>query len=131
MEMNDVKPVELENTGKIDLPRTNINVEKYIGTNAVIEKITELQGKYGYFVEIETNVLEEIEKNDGTKILLRAKKRIGLQTDINGNIGWGEGTQMDIFLKKHNVEHYKDLIGKTVKVQTVTSKKDGRDYLTI
>lgn len=114
--------------GEIELP--SIDISQYIGRDTKIERIKEKKGQYGFYIIVETEVIDTIEKTNKEKIELRASRIFGLQQDENGNIGWAKDTKLYVFLKKYKVTHYRDLVGLTVKVQTVTNKKDNKDYLT-
>lgn len=118
--------VELEDTGEIELPK--IDVSKYIGNLAKIEEVTEHKGKYGYFIRIATSIIDTIEGGKDP-IKLRASKLFSLFQDKNGKIGWGKDTKLGLYLKKMNVKHYNDLVGKEVKVQSQTND-NGVDFLT-
>ena len=72
--------------------------------------------------------LEEKNK-DGKPIVLKASRMFGLQTDAQKNIGWGEKTQLGVFLKKKGVKHYRELVGREVQITSVTNSKDEKDYL--
>ena len=118
--------VQLEDTGEIELPQ--IDVSKYVGKKAKIESVTEHQGQFGYYIKIQSEVLDTIEGGK-EPIHLRASRVFGLQEDAEGKIGWGKDTNLGVFLKKKKVGHYKDLVGLEVVVQTQTSKKNQKDYL--
>lgn len=113
--------VELEDTGEIELPK--IDVQKYIGREAKIELVTEHKGDFGYYVKVQTKIVDTIEGGK-EPIELRASKIFGLHQDKNGKIGWGKDTVLGKYLAKMNVKHYKDLVGKTIKVQTRTSNNN-------
>jgi len=123
---NQDSTVELKDTGEIELPQ--IDVSKYIGKKAKIEQVTEHTGQYGFYIKIQTVVLDTIEGGK-EPIALRASRVFGLQEDAEGKIGWGKDTNLGVFLKKKNVKHYKDLVGLEVVVQTQISKKNQKDYL--
>jgi len=122
------KEVHLKGTKEIELP--SIDVSAYIGKDAEIETVTEHEGQFGFFILVKTNVLDTIEVPNKEPIELRASRLFSLQQDDEGNIGWGKNTQLGMYLKKMKVEHYEGLIGKDVKVQTMTNKKNGKEYLT-
>ncbi len=130
---NENQRVELGNkvVGERELP--SIDVSKYVGRDAKIEKVEEYQGALGYYVKIETEVVDTLKdmKDQKTKepIQLRGSRIFGLQTLDDGTICWGNKTKLAVFLKKMNVKHYKELVGKSVKIQTVTNKDDNKDYL--
>ena len=113
--------VTLENTGLIDLPQ--FDCKPFIGKEVKIAKVTEHQGSFGYYVKVETEVVTQFNGND-----IAASKIFGLQEDAEGKIGWGKDTKLGVYLVKNKVDHYKDLVGKTVILQTKTSK-DGIDFL--
>jgi len=117
--------VDIEIKGKIDLPKLDIDYQKYIGQESKIDSVETHEGSFGYFVKVTSEVVDTIE-NPADKekpIELRATGIFGLQTDANGDIGWGEDTKLDKYLKKMGVSHFNELPGKTFKVQT----KDGKD----
>lgn len=118
--------IHLKDTGEIELP--TIDVSKYVGKKAELEKITEHKGRYGYYVKVQSEIIDIIE--GGKKpIELRASRIFGLQEDEHKKIGWGKKTKLGLFLKKMKVDHYKDLAGKEVVVQSMTNK-NGVDFLT-
>ena len=127
-EESKTKEVTLDETSEIVLPK--IDVQKYIGNETKIEKVTEYQGEWGYYVKVETKVIDTIEGGD-EPLELRATKILGLQTDKDGKVGWGKDTKMGVFLKHMGVDHYNNLIGKAVKVQTHINPKAGKEYLTV
>ncbi len=111
--------------GKIELPR--IDLKQYIGKSSKIELVTEHKGNYGFYVKVQSEIIDTWK---GVKdIELRASVILGLHEDKEGNLGWDDSTKMGIFLKKMNVKHYRELIGKEVVVQTRTNK-EGLDFLT-
>ena len=120
----DLRKVHLGATREIELPK--LDVKEYIGNRALIESVEECEGKHGYYVRVQTAPVATIGEK---KIELRASKIFGLQQDAEGNHGWGRDTKLGVFLKKMNVPHYNDLVGKEVIVQTQASK-DGVDFLT-
>jgi hypothetical protein len=123
------KQVELSGTREIELPQ--IDISKYIGKKTKIEKVTEHEGNFGYFVKVESEVVDTLEVKDkeGNPIQLRASRIFGLQEDAAGQVGWGAKTKLGVFLKKMGVAHYNDLKGKEVIVQSTLSKEDGKEYL--
>ncbi len=126
METTELKRVHLGATTEIELPR--LDVTQYIGRRALIDRVEECEGDYGYFVRVETQPVDTI--GQGEKLReLRASQLFGLQKDALGKVGWGKNSKMGKFLEKMNVPHYRDLVGREVIVQTRTSK-DGMDFLT-
>jgi hypothetical protein len=112
--------------GKIDLPK--IEIEKYIGKKATIEKVGTYEGQYGPYVKIETEVVDTFGSGERA-VELRASKILGLQQDENGKWGYGDGTKLDLFLKKYKVTDIKQLIGTEVILQSVTAKNES-EFLT-
>lgn len=128
-EQTNLKRVELGDqvVGEIELPK--IDITPYIGKKVMIENVTENEGAFGYFVKVETLPLETVGTGDKA-IEIKASRIFGLQTDEQGRIGWGKDTNLGVFLAKMGVKHYRELKGKEVIVQSVTNKKDKKDYLT-
>ncbi len=117
--------VQLDNTGEIELPK--LDVTKYIGTKAKIASVTEHKGNYGFYIRVATDVIDTVGDGDN-KIELKPSRIFGLQSDSTGRIGWGADTKLGAFLKKMQVAHYRDLVGKEVIVQTQTN--NDTDFLT-
>jgi len=138
---------ELDSAEEIELPP--LDVSKYIGQDNFIESIEERKGQYGFYVKVLSKPVDEGQKE------IRASKIFGLMQDENKKWGWGPKSALGLFLKKHKVTHYKNLVGSPqayemkkdeksgetyrrisgtakikIKIQTRTSKADGRDYLT-
>lgn len=124
VEKTQDKKVDVELT-QIELPK--IDVTKYIGKKVKIADSNIYQGQFGLYLKVETETLETIGTGDNKKEI-RASKILGIQQDADGIYGYGEGTKLDLFLKKMKVTDHKDLKGKIVIVQTQTSK-DGTDFL--
>ena len=117
---------EKKGIGVIELP--SLDITKNIGKKSFIESTETYKGQYGYFLKVETDVIDTIDTKDG-KQDIKASRIFGLFEDKNGNIGWGENTTLGIYLKKMNVNHFNELIGKEVIIQSITNKTDGKDYL--
>jgi len=122
---NELKEVSLGQTQEIELPK--LEVEKYIGKKIKIANVKELDGKYGYCIKAETEVLETLPREEG-EVEIRAGRIFGLQKDKDGKVGWGKDTKLGQFLQKMGASHYRDLVGKEVTVQSKTGK-DGKDFL--
>lgn len=112
--------------GKIDLPK--VDVSKYIGTKAKIDSPLTYEGKFGIYVKVQTKIVDTLGKGE-KKIELRGSKILGLQQDSDGIYGYGEGTKLDLFLKKYKCKELKELVGKEVVLQTQSSDS-GTDFLT-
>jgi hypothetical protein len=116
--------------GEIELPK--FDVSKYVGKMVAIEEVTEHEGEYGYFIKVVTQPLEVVTRkvdNVETETPIKASRVFGLQTDAEGNIGWGADTKLGIFLRKMKVSHYRELPSRAVQVQKQTNK-DGKEFLT-
>ena len=113
--------VELGEIGMIDLP--SFDPKPYIGKEVEIASATTHQGNFGYYVKVETEAVAEFGDKE-----IKASKIFGLQEDANGKVGWGEDTKLGVYLKKHKVAHFKDLVGKKVILQTRLNK-DGLEFL--
>ncbi len=134
----------LDDAGEIE--RKKFDPTQYIGKDSLIEYIEERQGKFGYYIILYSQPVDEGEME------IRATLILGLEEDENGKLGWPKESPMYNFLKKYNVSHYKDLIGNpvmipmkdkngkdirrisgypktAVKIQT-NKAKDGNEYLT-
>ena len=113
--------------GKIDLPK--VDVSQYIGKKAKIESADVYEGEYGMYVKILTNTVETI-GNGEKAIELKGSKILGLQQDETGKYGYGEGTKLDLFMKKYKATELKNLIGKEVILQTQQAKNSETEFLT-
>ena len=118
--------VELKETGEIELP--TIDVSQHIGKKSKIELVTTHKGEYGYYVKVQSKIIDTIEGGK-EPIQLRASRIFGLQEDAEGKIGWGAKTKLGLFLKKMGAKHYNDLVGMEITAQSQTSKQ-GTDFLT-
>jgi RNase P/RNase MRP subunit p29 len=117
--------------GQIELP--SLDISPYVGMKVKVAAVEEHEGNFGYYIKIVTETVATLTETDkeGKPISLTATRIFGLQTDKEGQIGWGEKTQLGTFLKKKSVKHYKDLVGKEVVTTSVTNSNDGKDYLSI
>ena len=121
---NEDKKVSVP-VGQIDLPK--IDVSKYIGMKAKIETADTYEGKFGLYVKVQTKTVEVIGKGD-KKVELKGSKIFGLQQDADGIYGYGKDTKLGLFLDKMKVKELKDLVGKTVILQSQTSDS-GTEFL--
>jgi len=122
-EMTEEKEVNIGPTGVVELEE--IDVEQYIGKEVRIENVTEHKGEYGYFIKVQTEVVDTLKSGKE----LKASRVFGLMQGKEGKIGWTESSKLGLYLKKMNANHYKDLVGKVVKIQTQLGK-DGKNYMT-
>jgi hypothetical protein len=111
--------------GGVDLPK--LDLDPYIGRDAKIELCEEFEGAFGPYIKLSTGVVESIKKTGGDgNIELRASKVLGLvrvEKDGKTVIGWGNESKTAAFLKAKGVTHYRELVGKSVKLQTQTNKE--------
>jgi len=114
--------VDINIAGQVELP--SIDITPYIGKKANIELITTHQGIHGYYVKVVTEVIAIVDE-----VEIRASKILGLYTDNDGLIGWGEKTVTGLFLKSMKVEKIEDLKGKEVYVRKHITKQ-GKEFLT-
>jgi hypothetical protein len=133
--------IDIPIKGVVELPQ--LDVSKYVGRKTVIDKVETFAGAFGYYLKVSTKVLDAkpidqngkpIKDKDGNAIELRATRVLGLST-VKGEdgaevVGWGAKTKTGQFMAKHGAEAPKDLVGKGVQVISITSTKDGKDYLT-
>jgi len=117
--------------GQIELP--SIDISPYVGKKVKIAAVTEHEGNFGYYIKVESETVATLNQKDkeGNPVVLKATRIFGLQTDVAGNIGWGEKTKLGNFLKKKKVAHYRDLVGVEVITTSVSNENDGKDYLSI
>jgi len=131
MPENQENQVELGDkvVGQIELP--SIDISPHVGKMIKVAEVKEYEGNFGYYIRITTETVANLEEEDreGNKIVLKASRMFGLQENADGQIGWGEKTQLGTFLKKKKVAHYNDLVGVEVVTTSVTNKNDGKDYL--
>lgn len=112
--------------GEIELPK--IDVSKYIGKKATIESADVYEGKFGMYVKVQTKVVDTLGKGEKA-VELRGSKIFGLQQDADGIYGYGKETKLGLFLAKMKCTEVRDLVGKTVVLQSQTSDT-GTDFLT-
>ena len=125
--MTEDKEVNIGKIGEIDLPK--IDVSKYIGQKAKIATVTTHKSALyeGYYIKIQSEVVETIGKGEKA-IDLKASRIFGLQEDEKGKVGYGKDTKLGVFLTKMKCKEPKELIGKTIVLQSQTSK-DGTEFL--
>jgi len=133
----------LDKSGEIE--KQKFDPTPFIGKDSFIEFIEERKGNYGFYIKCLSQVVDEGESP------IRASVIFGLNTN-DGKLGWIPGSKLDVFLKKFNATHYRDLLQnptievlkddageqyrrisggfKTqIKIQT-RSATDGKEYLT-
>jgi len=122
-EKNKMNEEVVLNIKKIELPK--LDLDQYIGRKAKIRAVTSHEGKHGFYLKVETGVIDTI----GQDTELKASKVFGLYKDAEGQIGWSEDTKLGVYLKKMNANHPDDLISREVIIQKTTNK-EGVDFLT-
>lgn len=115
--------------GQIDLP--TLDISPYVGKMVKVASVTEHEGNFGYYIKIETEVIATLDEKDkdGNPIVLKASRIFGLQSNKEGQIGWGEKTKLGVFLRKKKLKHYRDLVGVEVVTTSITNENNERDYL--
>lgn len=110
-----------------ELPPLDLN--RFMGQKVKVASVTEHEGtsfnnadEPSYYIKI---VTEPIEGN------WVARKTFSLKKTAEGNIGWTKDGMLGTFLFKMDAKHYNELVGKEVIVVVETSKKTGKDYLTL
>jgi len=125
---NVEKEVQVDNLRVIDMPK--IDITKYIGIKAKIEKAIVIETVFGQAIKLETEILDIL----GTKekpIIMKANKLLNLyKEEETGLYNIGRGSKTDEFLKKYECKSFKDMIGKVVTVQA-TEEKNGVSFLTL
>jgi hypothetical protein len=112
---------------KIELP--SIDMTQYIGKKSKIVSSNVYEGEYGHYLKVESEVVDTIQLKDDL-IELNASRIFSLFIDEEGVVGWGDKTQLGMFLEKMKVSNPDELIGKDIIIQSRVSKKDGKEYLT-
>lgn len=123
--------VEIKNSDKVGVVEGfKIDLDKYIGMKSKIASVKTYKGKYGYFVKLESEILDFIPNmQDGeSTINIKATKILGLKEE-NNKFGWVKDGKMHNFLKKMAVTDFSDLLNKKIVVQSRVNS-DGREYLT-
>ncbi len=121
---------EMEISFKPKSELMGINVQDFIGKKVKIEAYDIKDTQFGKTLILKTEVVDTLNKQSAKPLEIRGSRMFGFQKDKQGNPCIGEGSKLHVFLQKHKVGHFKELIGKEVILQVQTSKKDGNDYLT-
>jgi hypothetical protein len=134
----------LDDSGEIE--RQEFDPTPHIGKDSFIEFIEERKGQYGYYIRLLSQAI------DTESMEIRASAIFGLEEDKDGKLGWAPDSKLFNFLKKFNVNHYRELLASPViaplkddkgesyrrisggmktqvKIQT-RQAKDGKEYLT-
>ena len=106
-----------------------IDLTKYVGKKVKIVNADVYEGMYGHYVKFETGIIDTIDVGR-EPITIKASVIFGLQTDKDGQVGWGEETKLGLCLSKYNADSLEAMKGKEVLVQIKTNK-DKVDFLTI
>ncbi len=122
----DLKPVEVKiKTQEIELPK--LDLTKYVGKREIIQTVSTLKGKFGYFVRLETTPVDVLQRKEDV-LEVKASRIFGLYEDKDGKIGWGKETELGMYLQAKKCKHYEELKGKEVIIQI--KEKDGKEFLT-
>jgi hypothetical protein len=85
------------------------------------------EGTFGRYLKVSTNVLETVGTGKNA-VEVRGTKILGLQQDADKKWGFGEGTKLDLFLKKYKVHEVEDLVGQEVILQSQVNK-DNTEFI--
>lgn len=126
----DLQPIELEQYDASQHAGKRVKIER-VSTH-MTDRFKEKDGspKKSYYVKAESEVLDTIEKNDGTTSEVRASRIYGLQQDAEGKLGWTEKSKLAAFLKAMSVSSPSDLVGKEVVVNLTDPDKNGNRFCT-
>lgn len=105
-----------------------INIRKHVGKYTNIQDVELKKGEYGPYIVLRTRPVETIKGKEGD-IHIRGTKIFNLKENEEGDLYWHKGGKLDLFLTKYDVKTYDDLIGAEVQLIPITSKKDGKEYL--
>ena len=128
--LNELKPVESSGIDLKELEGTKSNIEQII-----VEKVPSTYSKDGkqLVLKLLTKVVTSFDDKEGNKIEVRASELFNLTKDKEtGSIGWSKHPKADLqkFLKKMNVNHPQELIGKTVTIVPRTKETKDKGTLT-
>lgn len=122
------KPSEVKiKIGEIEIKKIDLN--QYIGKREKIVSQKIYQGVYGYYLKVETTVIDVIPKGK-ENIELKASRMFSLFENDKGSIGWGKDTELGLFLTAKRVKTPEELVGKEVIVQITEPNKKGQTFLT-
>ena len=132
---NKAQSVQMKSGEAIDLPK--IDVLKYVGKSALIEKVETMMGEFGLFLRVSTQVVDVPVKLDGSPLLnknnepveIRGSKTYPLIDAGQGHYNWGKASKLADLLSTHKVHKPEDLVGKKVVLQA-TDEKNGTRFLT-
>jgi len=109
--------------GAVELPK--FDVDEYVGNDSVIESVEEHKGQFGYYIKVISEEITTFGKDS-----IRASRMFSLVTQEDGTVAWGTESKLAVFLKKHGVETYMELVGKPIKVNKTPANTDGKEFLT-
>ena len=118
--MEQDEKIEIKDAREIVLPQ--LDLTPYIGRQTIVDTVQAYSGSYGMYILVKTDIVAVLTEKRKEPLELRASKLFSLQQDDEGNIGWGKDTKLGVFLKKMKCEHYNDLVGKAVIIQTQLRK---------
>lgn len=130
--LDDLKPIEAQGIDFSSFEGNRIPIEKvsvidinsfYDGDGKKIKEPIQVKA-----LKVESTVVTMIKNQEGVEVGIRASELFNLINDKKtGGIGWSKGAKAKLnnFLKKLNVEHPKQLIGKSAVIRL--RKKENPD----
>jgi hypothetical protein len=127
-EKNKDQKVHIKIVGQIELP--TLDVSEYVGKKVkIVDYGVYYNEKFGsHYVKFKTEKLGEFVNRDNETKDITASRIFGLYQDKDGNFGWGEKTQLGLFLKKYKCETLEDV--KKIEVITQSKTRENGDVLT-
>lgn len=105
-----------------------IDLKKYIGKEKKIECVKTMKGEFGYYIQVESTLIDELQRGKDT-IELRARRNFTLYEDKEGNIGYGKDSLFSQFMESKRVKTHEQLVGKTIIIQVEKNKNTGKEFL--
>lgn len=130
MEKPEERQVNLEDrmVGEVELPKLDVN--PYVGKKVKVERVVILEGNFGYYYKLESEIVDVIKNADGSGFELRASKLLSLITLPDNTVGWGDKSKTAAFLKQYKVKKPEDLKGKIVTLIPNYNKEKDTTFLT-
>lgn len=112
--------------GVVELPKHDYT--QYIGKKVLIASVDTYKGQYGYYLKLTSSIVDIVKFGEEEKEIT-ASRIFSLFEDKDGRIGWGNETQLGLFLTSKGVKHPDELLGRECVVQI--KDKDGAKFLTL
>lgn len=126
----ELKPIELEQYDASQHAGKRVKIERV--STKMTDRFKDSDGnpKQSYYLKVESEVLDTLEKNDGKTTEVRASRIYGLQKDGDGQLGWTEKSKLAAFLKAMNASSPSELVGKEVVVNLTDPDASGNRFCT-